>query len=291
MTAQGRQSLIAVAAVTLLGVGLAWAGSQGGAMTSGIPVFALVVAVSFVIQWVVFIPSFRQQTEHYFDLTGSGSYLVAIVLALALSGTPDARSLLLAVLVAVWAVRLGTFLFRRVRRTGKDSRFDELKPDFFRFLSVWTIQGLWVSLTLASALAAITSTRRVGLDAFALVGAMLWVVGFGLEATADAQKGAFKADPANQGRFIRDGLWAWSRHPNYAGEILLWVGVTIIALPVLSGWQWVTLISPLFVTLLLTKVSGVPLLERKADATWGGQADYEAYKANTPVLIPRPPRR
>jgi steroid 5-alpha reductase family enzyme len=123
-----------------------------------------------------------------------------------------------------------------------------------------------------------------------VLGVLVWIAGFGIEAVADRQKSRFRADPANKGRFIRSGLWAWSRHPNYFGEIVLWVGVAIIAVPVLQGWQWVTLISPVFVTLLLTRVSGVPLLEKKADATWGGQPDYEAYKASTPVLVPRPPQ-
>jgi steroid 5-alpha reductase family enzyme len=116
----------------------------------------------------------------------------------------------------------------------------------------------------------------------------VWVLGFAIEATADAQKTRFRADPKNKGGFIHTGLWAWSRHPNYFGEITLWIGVAIITLPVLRGWQWVTLISPVFVALLITRVSGIPLLEKRADEKWGGQADYEAYKERTPVLIPRP---
>ena len=115
----------------------------------------------------------------------------------------------------------------------------------------------------------------------------MWVLGMVVEITADAQKTAFKADPANEGRFIRSGLWARSRHPNYFGEIVIWLGVFLVAAPVLTGWQWVALISPLFVILLLTRVSGIPLLEQKADRTWGGQDDYEAYKKRTPSLIPR----
>ncbi|MEI6358244.1 MAG: DUF1295 domain-containing protein, partial [Verrucomicrobiota bacterium] len=160
-----------------------------------------------------------------------------------------------------------------------------------RFLVAWTIQGLWVGLTLAAALAAITTTVRQSLGVVEYLGVAVWVAGFAVEAVADWQKGRFRANPANKGRFIRDGLWAWSRHPNYFGEIVLWVGVALIAVPVLQGWQLVTLISPVFVTLLLTRVSGVPLLEQKADKTWGGQPDYEAYKAATPVLVLRPPRR
>ena len=108
---------------------------------------------------------------------------------------------------------------------------------------------------------------------------------------ADLQKSRFRADPANRGRFISTGVWAWSRHPNYFGEIVIWVGVFVIAAPVLRGWQWVGILSPVFVTLLLTRVSGIPLLEKRADRQWGGRPEYEAYKARTSVLVPRPPRR
>ena len=154
--------------------------------------------------------------------------------------------------------------------------------------NVWTIQGLWVTFTAAAAWVGITSSQRVAFDWLAVVGLVLWAVGFAFEVVADLQKSRFKADPANEGRFINTGLWSKSRHPNYFGEIVLWIGVALIALPTFQGWQWIAIISPLFVTLLLTRVSGVPMLEKKADGKWGGQADYEEYKRTTPVLIPRP---
>ena len=286
-----RNALVALPIVVLIAALVALAGSQGGATVGGLPVFALCVALAFVIQWVVFVPSYLLQTERFFDLTGSITYITVTVVAVLLTPDTDARSILLLVMVAVWAARLGYYLFRRIRRAGADSRFDAIKPSFPRFLNVWTLQGLWVSLTLAAALAAISSTERVALGTLTAIGLLVWVLGFGMEAIADAQKSRFRADPANKGRFIHTGLWAWSRHPNYFGEITLWIGVAIVALPVLRGWQWVTLISPLFVILLLTRVSGVPLLEKSADERWGGEPDYEAYKAGTPVLVPRPPRR
>ena len=284
-----RNALFGVILSVLVGAGVAWAGSQGGATAMGIPVFVLAVGAAFVIQWLVFIPSYLLRNESFYDLTGSITYISVTVGALLLSPKVDGRSLLLLALVVIWAARLGTFLFRRIRKAGKDARFDELKTSFSRFLLTWTMQGLWVSLTLAAALAAITTTTRKGLDVFALIGFLVWALGFTFEVVADAQKSRFRADPANKGKFIHTGLWAWSRHPNYFGEIVLWIGVAIIALPVLQGWQWVTLISPVFVTLLITRVSGVPMLEKRADEKWGGQEDYEAYKERTPVLIPWPP--
>ena len=287
MDKNNRNALIAFLVVVVIGILLALAGSQGGTSFGGIPIFALAVGLIFLIQWLVFIPSYRKQTEKFFDLTGSLTYISVVTLSLLLSKGADVRAILLWALVVIWAARLGIFLFRRIHRQGKDDRFDELKPNFLRFLNVWTIQGLWVTFTMAAALVVITSARRVEFDVFAILGLLIWGLGFSMEALADAQKNRFNADPANKGKFIHTGLWSRSRHPNYFGEIVIWVGVAVIALPVLQGWQWVALISPLFVTLLLTKVSGIPLLEKKSDAKWGGQVDYEAYKKRTPVLLPR----
>jgi steroid 5-alpha reductase family enzyme len=289
MKKEDLQSIIALPIIVAIGVGIAFAGSQGGYAVSGIPLFALCVALAFVIQWVAFIPAFLKKTEAFFDLTGSATYLTVVFTAVALSPTVDARALLLLGMISVWAIRLGTFLFKRIRSAGEDRRFREIKRSFARFLMSWTLQGLWVTLSVAAALAAITSVTKVGLGIFALVGFLVWLLGFALEVIADWQKSKFKAAPENAGKFINVGLWSWSRHPNYFGEIVLWIGVAIIALPVLSGWQWLTLISPLFIFILLTRISGIPMLEARADEKWGGQVDYEAYKARTSVLIPKPP--
>jgi steroid 5-alpha reductase family enzyme len=287
MKTTDRNALIAFPILILIGILVALAGSQGGASVAGVPLFALSVGLAFLIQWLVFIPAYLLQTEKFFDLTGSITYIFVIAIAVFFSKGADGRSILLAALVVIWAIRLGSFLFSRIQKAGKDDRFDEIKPSFIRFLNVWTIQGLWVTFTMAAALVAITTTSRKELDLFAIVGFLVWIFGFAIEVIADSQKRRFSANPDNKGKFIRTGLWSRSRHPNYFGEIILWVGVAMIALPVLQGWQWVALISPVFVTLLLTRVSGVPLLENKADKKWGGQADYESYKKNTPVLIPR----
>lgn len=290
MKSTDRTSLVIFPILILIGWLVALAGSQGSVALGGVPVFAIAVGLAFLIQWLVFIPAYIFQTEKFFDLTGSITYITVTGVALCYSrySVPlDARSILLAVLVVVWAIRLGTFLFSRIQKAGKDDRFDELKPSFIRFLNVWTIQGLWVTFTLAAALVAITTTTRKELDIFAVVGFLIWLLGFIIEVVADAQKSRFNANPANKGKFIQTGLWSRSRHPNYFGEIVLWIGIAIIALPVLQGWAWIALISPLFVAILLTRISGIPLLQKKADKKWGGQADYEAYKKNTPVLIPK----
>ncbi len=287
MSKNDRNSLFVFPILIIIGFLVALAGSQGGSKIGNIPVFAISVGLAFLIQWLAFIPAFRLQTEKFFDLTGSITYITVISIAALLSAGLDARSILLWALVVIWAIRLGTFLFRRIRKAGKDDRFDEIKPSFIRFLNVWTIQGLWVTFTMSAALIAITTTNHKPLDIFAIIGLLIWVIGFSFEVVADTQKGRFNGNPGNKGKFIKTGLWSRSRHPNYFGEIVLWIGVAIIALPVLQGWQWIALVSPIFVILLLTRVSGIPLLEKKADQKWGGQEDYEEYKKNTPVLIPK----
>jgi steroid 5-alpha reductase family enzyme len=287
MKTADRNALVTFPILILIGFLIALAGSQGGATLGGVPIFAIVVGLAFLIQWLAFIPAYLFQTEKFFDLTGSITYISITTIALLFSANMDARSIILWTLVIIWAFRLGVFLFRRIKKAGKDDRFDEIKPSFIRFLNVWTIQALWVTFTAAAALVAITTTTRKELGVFAILGLLVWAFGFAVEVIADAQKSRFNADPANRGKFIQTGLWSRSRHPNYFGEIVLWIGVAIIALPVLQGWQWVALVSPVFVTLLLTRVSGIPLLEKKADQKWGGQEDYEAYKERTPVLFPR----
>jgi steroid 5-alpha reductase family enzyme len=152
----------------------------------------------------------------------------------------------------------------------------------------WTLQGLWVLITIGAALAAMASDQSVPLGPFALVGGALWLLGFILEVIADGQKRAFRRDPGNEGAFIQSGLWALCRHPNYLGEILLWLGVALVAVPVLSGWQQLTLLSPVFVYVLLTRISGIPLLASRGKRRWGNDPAYQAYLDRTPVLFPRP---
>ena len=286
-----RSSLAVLPAIVAAGAAFAVAGSQHGVSVGGAPVFALCVLLAFAIQWIAFVPAYVLQSERFYDLTGSVTFLSASVVAIVLGPTPDARSFVLLGMVGVWAVRLGTYLTRRARKAGGDARFDAIKPSFARFLTVWTVQGLWVTLTLGAALAALTAVLRESLGALGFAGLAVWCAGFAIEVAADLQKSRFRALPQNRGRFIRTGLWALSRHPNYFGEIVLWVGVALVAAPVLRGWQLLTLVSPLFVFFLITRVSGVPMLERAADERWGGQADYETYKAATPVLVPLPRRR
>ncbi len=282
--------IIGILVIIILSSALIFAGNQGSVSVSGLPLFFLCASVGFILHWAVFIPSFALQTEHYFDLTGSISYLCTVLLAYILHPGITTRGLVICVLVAVWAIRLGSFLFIRVKKAGQDRRFTEIKKRFFRFLFTWTLGGAWVFVTLAAGLGAITSSIDVPVGGLFYLGLALWILGFAIEVIADRQKTLFRKDPANTESFITTGLWKYSRHPNYFGEIVLWLGIAIIALPVLSGWQLATLISPLFVFLLLTRVSGIPMLEKSGQERWGADPNYQTYVASTSSLVPLPPK-
>ncbi|WP_394195152.1 DUF1295 domain-containing protein [Microbacterium foliorum] len=284
-----RSSLIAIIVALVIGALVALAGSQGGATVGGIPLFAIAVAAAFAIQILAFIPAMLLRTERFFDLTGSLTFLAISVAIVLMTPMPDARSWILAAMVILWAARLGSFLAMRVHKAGSDGRFDEIKGSPVRFLQVWVIQGAWVSITAAAAWIAISTdaASRAPIGWLTVVGIIVWVAGMTIEIVADAQKSAFRADPRHKDEFIRTGLWSRSRHPNYFGEIVIWVGVFLAAAPVLGGWQWVAILSPLFVILLLTRVSGIPLLEARAEKKWGDRADYIEYRESTPSLIPR----
>ena len=219
------------------------------------------------------------------------TYITSILLVTFFSQNIDLRDILISSLIIVWASRLGLFLSKRVTNAGEDTRFVHIKPNFYQFLMTWTIQGLWVLMTAGMAFAALSSKNKLGLDLFAVIGALIWLLGFVIEVVSDKQKTNFKNNPSNEGRFIQEGLWSWSRHPNYFGEIVLWIGIAIIAYPVIEGWQYFALLSPIFVIFLLTKVSGINLLERQGMKRWGHEEEYLNYLKRTSSLIPFPPKK
>ena len=268
----------------------AWAGAQNGPTILGFPALLFIVSIGFLIHWVIFIPSYLMRTEKFYDITGTIAYLAmistSVYVVTSTAGALAFRSKVVVVMVIVWAMRLGLFLFIRVLKVGEDSRFEDAKNSFVTFLMFFNISGLWVFLTTANALTLILNNSDLFGDFQFFVGLTIWIIGFSFEVIADEQKRRFRKKTENQGMFIVSGLWSISRHPNYFGEILIWTGMAIISLPVLSGWQYATLISPIFVTLLLTRISGVNLLEESADKKWGHLDNYQDYKKNTAVLVP-----
>ena len=264
--------------------------SVDGAIFSGLPVILLCAIVSFATHWIIAVPSLITSSEKYFDFTGMVATLLVVfasIFALLSSGLEvSIRSVFVAVFVSVWTLRLGIFLYRRIVKAGEDRRFREIKKSPPKFLMTWTLSALWVFLTTVNAITLIALNPLEPVGVFFVVGTLFWLLGFGFEVIADRQKKHFSEQPENKGRFISQGLWSVSRHPNYFGEIILWTGIAIVSLPFLSGWQFMTLVSPVFVFLLLTRISGLPFLEEKAEKKWGEDNDYIEYKKRTPILVP-----
>ena len=258
---------------------------------NGLPAVVWCAIIAFAVQWLAWIPASISQTERFYDLTGGLTYLAVVAFSLwagLQSEDPSTREWLISALVAIWAIRLSSFLFLRIHEAGKDGRFDQLKTSPVRFLVPWTLQALWVFLTL-NVVVVINSQSGPAppLGIWDGIGLMVWIMGFGIEVVADSQKTAFNANPENEGKWIDEGLWSRSRHPNYLGEILLWVGIACFGIACFDGLEMVAWVSPIFVYLLLTKVSGIPLLDRRALAKWGDDPDYQRYRDSTPALIPR----
>ena len=280
----------AIALCILTAYLVAIAASVDGVFLSGIPIILLCAIVSFVTHWMIAAPSLITSSEKYFDFTGMVATLLVVLTAMfaLLSSGAEAsiRSVFVASFVSVWTLRLGIFLYKRIVKAGEDIRFRDIKKSLPKFLMTWTLSALWVFLTTVNAITLIALNPLEPIGIFFIMGALLWLLGFGFEVIADRQKKHFSEQPKNEGRFITQGLWSVSRHPNYFGEIILWAGIAIISLPFLSGWQYVTLVSPVFVFLLLTRISGLPFLEDKAEKKWGEDKDYIEYKKRTPILVP-----
>ena len=270
-----------------LPMGVATLANPGGLDLAGWPAMSGLALGAFSLQWLAFIPARLLQTERFYDLTGSMTYIAITLGAISVATTPSSAQWLIAIMIFLWAGRLGSFLFRRIHAAGGDQRFDHIKVSSSRFFVAWTLQGTWVVMTSCAAVTAILSPEQPPLGPVYIVGVAMWATGFAIEVIADRQKSRFRADPANASQFINVGLWARSRHPNYFGEILLWVGIAVMAIPYLSGTQWVVMLSPLFVYALLTRISGIPTLARRGQQLWGDDPDYQAYLENTPPLLPR----
>lgn len=241
----------------------------------------------FAIQIIVFIPSFIFRTEHYYDLTGGITYISTILIALFFKKSNlslDLISLLIGSMVIIWASRLSLFLFLRVKKSGEDIRFKKIKHSFSWFLMTFMLQGMWVFMCLFPALI-VMSSYNSELNGFAVIGAVIWVFGFLFEVVADNQKSNFNKN--NKGKFMSIGLWSVSRHPNYFGEFMLWLGITIASFGYLDNYNYIILLTPVFVYLLLTRVSGVNLLEEIAEKRWGNDKNYKEYKKRTPIFFPK----
>jgi len=248
---------------------------------------AKTAALDFGIQWGCWAVAALLKTEKFYDLAGSGTFFLLAYQSLKWGKTYYTRQKVQTGLVMTWAARLGLFLFTRVLKEGKDSRFDKVRGNPGIFWVYWTIQGVWVLATLLPVLMLNDKKQDKPIGARDYAGWGLWALGFLFEALADYQKSAFKGNPDNAGQFISTGLWSISRYPNYFGEICMWLGVFLSSSSVITKpSEWLTVISPVFVTYLLTRVSGIPLQEKQQLRRWGNNPAFKEYVKNTAKLVP-----
>ncbi len=247
------------------------------------------LVVSLVINLAMFVVAFRLQSDKLTDISYAATFATIAVWSFVMSEQSWLHVVLL-VMVSMWALRLGGFLLYRVIKNGKDARFDGMRESFLGFGKFWLAQAITVWVVMIPSIFAFDASASW--SPLATAGFIVWLIGFVCETIADYQKQVFNSNPANKGSWIHSGIWKYSRHPNYFGEILVWVGVYLFVVASLAPLQAViALVSPLTIVTLLLFVSGIPILEKSADKRWGKAPAYREYKARTSVLIPLPQRR
>ena len=240
-----------------------------------------------VIHWLAFIPALIFKTEKFYDLTGSICYAFAAIYVYFQSyGMFLSLSLFISLAILIWTLRLGSFLLKRVMDAGEDKRFRTIKTNPTQFFMTFNLSALWVVICSLCALTAV-SNGVLEVKSIFYIGLLVFIIGFLIEVIADNQKTAFRAVPENANSFITTGLWSVSRHPNYFGEVTLWLGIAIMSLPYLEGIQYWTLISPVFSFVLIYFVSGVRMLEARANVKWGENPEYLEYVKKTPIFFPK----
>ena len=246
------------------------------------------IVLSFLFQWMLFIPAFFLQTEKFFDISGSFNFIIITSFIFYNSFIEygfNPGNLVLSFLIIIWAVRLGSFLFFRIKKDGEDKRFREIIPYPAKFFMTWTLQGTWVSICSLCAITGMSTDKGIIINPLFYLGLVIFILGFTIEVIADYQKTKFRKNPKNKNHFITSGLWSYSRHPNYLGEISLWTGIAIISFSSLSDWQYISLISPIFIYMLLVHISGINFLEASSNKKWGHLETYQDYIKKTPKLL------
>ncbi len=243
------------------------------------------VIVVVIVNVLGLIWAYTRQSDKLTDLIYGLCFVVMALLSLQHGQDFSFPKILLTGMITLWGLRLAGYLFLRISKTKTDARFDERRKDLGKLSFFWFLQTVSI-LIISLPVVIFLSKSEVDLGWVSYVGVLIWLDGFLIEMIADQQKFSFKNKPENKGKFMQSGLWQFSRHINYFGEILCWIGVFVFVAPFLQGWEWVATISPLWIIFLLTKVSGIPLLVKSAEEKYGQQKAFQEYKANVPLLIP-----
>ncbi|XP_020623579.1 uncharacterized protein LOC110061093 isoform X1 [Orbicella faveolata] len=256
---------------------------------------AICAIVTVAMQFSFFLVACSCKFDKVTDFAGGTNFVVLAILTFFLAETYNWRQILVTVFVVVWGLRLSGYLLYRIIKIGEDKRFDDKRENCAKFAGFWTFQAFWVftvSLPVIFINAPSSATKLDPDNKWTpqdIIGVIMFATGLLSETFADFQKFNFRNNPANKGKFCDAGLWKVSRHPNYFGEITLWIGIFIISSSVLTGGQWTAVLSPIFTISILLFLSGIPLLEKSSDKKHKKNENYLTYKATTSPLIPLPP--
>jgi len=251
------------------------------------PAFALIL---FVYMSFWFLVSLIKKRNDVADLAWGLGFVTLAWVSLFFSGVPTMRGFLVNILVTIWGIRLTSHIYRRNRGKPEDSRYAAWRKEwgsvfYIRsYLQVYLLQGLLLFLIVLPVLY-INASASVDFQGADIVGLAVWLIGFYFESVGDRQLKQFVSNPSNKGKIMDQGLWRYTRHPNYFGEVTQWWGMFFIALSIPGALF--TIIGPLTITFLILFVSGVPLLEKK----YVGRTDFEEYKKRTSVFFPLPPKK
>jgi len=255
--------------------------------------YALItLAVTIGLQLFFFFIAYTCQFDKVTDIAGSMNFVILAWITFFLQGKYYIRQIVILAFVTTWGFRLGGFLLARVLSRGKDDRFDKLREHFFQFLGFWIFQILWVWIVSLPVIMVNAADVDVPLGSLDYAGFTLWVVGFLIESAADFGKKYFDSKPENRGKHVTGGVWNWSRHPNYFGEIILWLGIFLSSSSVYEAntrWAYFSIFSVIFTYFILVYGTGMPPAEQRSNKKWAGKPEWEAYKQRTSVLIPCPP--
>ena len=253
---------------------------------NGIPLVYIFVFTILFLNSLFFIHSYFFKTDIFFDLIGSISFISIGILSLILIPDVDGNQILIFFLLIFWALRLGPYLFIRRLGSGVDERLGEYFKTPLSLYFLWIMNSLWVFMTSISIIIIFSSNENYNFGLTQWLGLLVWVLGFIIEVVSDSQKSKF--NKKNKGKFINTGLWRYIRHPNYLGEIVIWTGIFVISISYINSiFTSLSILSPIFVYVLLRFLTGVPKLERRADEKWGMQKKYIDYKKETGIIFPK----
>ncbi len=251
----------------------------------------LTLGISFLIQTIFFIFAFSLKTDKVTDLSYGLTFIILSVFAVSLNRNPSSLQITVMIMIIAWAIRLIAYLLVRILRTKKDRRFDGVREKFLSFAQFWFFQALTVWIIMLPSLILFHEKERLSLNPTSYLAILIWLSGLIIEIVSDQQKFIFKNKPENKNNFISSGLWKYSRHPNYFGEILIWIGIFVISAKTFSSWDWLSIISPLFIAFILLFISGIPPLEKKYAERYRKNQKYQEYLRTTSLLIPLPKRK